>query len=484
MPTLHLIYLPELYAGVTEDETNNTTAAEIPTTPRIHHEQSRFPIDDATRNASSNNKEPPAAGGEKMKARSDDHEEGDDYLDTLLQEAIDEVNRRSFGSHAVRNQQVPHGEEIVLSSDEEESENESLLLEFVDAGVQQFQDEMVSSDEEMENDSTSSVNLDAIRQKSGNKRKRRAPKQSVDDRLNDLMAFKAKYGHCDVSYTGEDASLGQWCTGLRGSYKKIQTNQEPKIKLSDEQIQLLNDVGFKWSLREKEITSIKRFDERFNDLMAFKAKYGHCYVSQHGEDASLGQWCNIVRGSYKKMQNNQKPRTKLSDEKIQRLNDAGFKWCLHQGELMSKNRFDKRFDDLMAFKAKYGHCDVSKRGENASLGLWCNTVRRSYKKIQNNQKPITKLSDEQIQRLSDAGFKWSLRKVGSGFDKRFNDLMAFKAKYGHCDVSKRGEDASLGQWCRELRGSYKKVQNNQKPRTKLSDEQIQCLNDAGFKWCW
>ena len=55
-----------------------------------------------------------------MEERSDDHEEGDDYLDT-----IDEVNRRSFGSHAARHHQV--------SSDEEERNNESSLLEFVDA---------------------------------------------------------------------------------------------------------------------------------------------------------------------------------------------------------------------------------------------------------------------------------------------------------------------------------------------------------------
>ena len=77
----------------------------------------------------------------------------------LLQAAIDEVNSctRSFGSHdVVRHQQeVPAHEEMVLSSDEEESENEdSSLLEFVDT-VQPFQDEMVSSDEESENDSTS-----------------------------------------------------------------------------------------------------------------------------------------------------------------------------------------------------------------------------------------------------------------------------------------------------------------------------------------
>jgi hypothetical protein len=323
MPTLRLIYLTEQYTGVTtEDATNNITrTAELPTTRSIH-EQSRFSIDDATRNASSSNKEPPTVGGEKMKARSRDHEEGDDYLaDTLLQEAIDAVNRRtcSFGSPAVRHQQeVPAAhEEMVLSSDEESENDSSSLLEFVDT-VQPF-------DEEIENGSTSSVRLDgAIQHKLGNKRKRRAPKQSFDDRFNDLMAFKAKYGHCIVPYRGEDASLCRWCIIVRGSYKKIQNNQKPITKISDEQIQRLSDAGFNWSLRKVG----SGFDKNFNDLMSFKAKYGHCKVSQRGEDASLGQWCNIVRGSYKKMQNNQKPRTKLSDEQIQRLSDAGFKWCL------------------------------------------------------------------------------------------------------------------------------------------------------------
>ena len=76
---------------------------------------------------------------------------------------------------------------------------------------------MVSSDEEIENVSTSAVHLDVIQQKSGNKRKRTAPQRSFDDRFNDLMAFKAKYGHCDVSKDGEDAFLGRWCIVVRGS---------------------------------------------------------------------------------------------------------------------------------------------------------------------------------------------------------------------------------------------------------------------------
>jgi SOS response regulatory protein OraA/RecX len=421
MPTLRLIYPTEQqYADMTEDETNTTTtaAAELLTTHSIFHEQSRrldpIDADDATRNASSNSKEPPAVGGVKMEhqEQSDDHEDDDDddYVDTLLQEAIDAVNQ----------QVVPAHEEMALSSHEEsENDNDSSTSSVhLDTVQEQFQDETVSSDEEeIENCSscTSSVNLDAIQQTSGNKRKRRAPQQSFDDRLNDLMAFKAKYGHCDVSQRGGDASLGKWCSQVRWSYKKIQSNQKPRKKnnkkpenkLSDEQIQRLIDAGFNWSLVRKVGSA---FDERFNDLMAFKSKYGHCDVSQRGENASLGQWCIVLRVSYKKIQNNKKPENKLSDGQIQRLIDTGFNWSLVR---KVGSAFDERFNDLMTFKAKYGHCDVSQRGGDASLGKWCSQLRSSYKKMENKKKPHTKLSDEQIQRLNDAGFKWSLQKESS-----------------------------------------------------------------------
>ena len=111
-----------------------------------------------------------------MEEQSDHEDEDNDFLDTLLQEeAIDAVNRRSFGCRAVRHQQVQ--QEMVLSS-HEESENDSSSLErvrVVDA-VQQFQHEMESSEEESENSysTPSPAQVDAVQHKSGNKRKRPA----------------------------------------------------------------------------------------------------------------------------------------------------------------------------------------------------------------------------------------------------------------------------------------------------------------------
>jgi len=262
MPTPRLVYLTEQqYAGMMDHAhagaANNTTAEEQ-LLYIDNQEQNRLPIADATRNASSN--KPPAGEEKKVEEQSDHHEEDDDYLDTVLQESIDGVNRRSFGEN-----DSPSSERVR-----------------VEDAFQQFQHEMVSSDKERENESTPSAQV---------QRKRPAPKQSFDDHFNDLLAFKAKYGHCDVPRTGENASLGRWCSEMRVSYKKIQNNQKPKMKLSDEQIQRLNDAGFKWSFCET-------FVERFNDLMSFKAKYSHCYVPQTGENASLGRWCSELRRSY------------------------------------------------------------------------------------------------------------------------------------------------------------------------------------------
>jgi hypothetical protein len=73
----------------------------------------------------------------------------------------------------------------------------------------------------------------------------------------------------------------------------MQNNQMPANKLSDGQIQRLNDAGFTWrSLRGAPPTSIQKFDQRLNDIMALEAKDGHCDVPCTGENASLGKWCS------------------------------------------------------------------------------------------------------------------------------------------------------------------------------------------------
>jgi hypothetical protein len=47
--------------------------------------------------------------------------------------------------------------------------------------------------------------------------------------------------------------------------------------------------------------------------------------------------------------------------------------CTNASRIPSKVTSRKRFNDLMYFKVKYGHCDFSQIGEYVSLGKWCTT---------------------------------------------------------------------------------------------------------------
>ena len=140
------------------------------------------------------------------------------------------------------------------------------------------------------------------------------------------------------------------------------------------------------------------FEKRFSELEAYQVKYGHCNVKQSsGNYKSLGQWCSKVRQSMKKKQNNEAPLVAgLSEENIQRLEGIGFD-CNPKINGKSCSSFEKRFSELEAYKAKYGHCNVKQSCDNKSLGHWCSKVRRPMGKMQNNEAPIVAgLSEENM----------------------------------------------------------------------------------------
>jgi hypothetical protein len=230
-----------------------------------------------------------------------------------------------------------------------------------------------------------------------------------------------------------------------------------------------------------------KFDERFKDLMSFKAEFGRCNVpntrSRNNKHYLLGVWCSDMRQSYKAIKEGRSPGYKLSKAAIQRLENAGFEWNL------SKNiPFDERFKDLMAFKAEFGHCNAPQTRNNKHylLGVWCSHARMSYKSVKEGRSPDRKLSKANIKRLENAGFEWDLSKKGA-FGERFKDLMAFKAEFGHCNVpqtrSRNNRHYSLGKWCNNMRMSYKSIKEGRSPLLKLSKANIKRLENAGFEWC-
>ncbi len=160
------------------------------------------------------------------------------------------------------------------------------------------------------------------------KRRRRVVKR-FEERFKDLVAFKGRYGHCDVPHKWkEDLSLGKWCSNIRISYKHLCRGLKPAINLKPDQIEKLNDIGFKWKVKK----CFKSFDGHFEDLMQFKSKFGHCDVPwDYNEDPSLGAWCCGIRKAYNQIQDGKSYASinkylQLTEERVKKLDEAGFTW--------------------------------------------------------------------------------------------------------------------------------------------------------------
>jgi hypothetical protein len=155
--------------------------------------------------------------------------------------------------------------------------------------------------------------------------------KTFDERFKDLMSFKEEFGHCNVPSTksrnNKHSSLGVWCSDMRQSYKTIKKGGMPRRKLSEADIQRLEKAGFEWNL-----CKTVPFDERFKDLMAFKAEFYHCNVhttnSSNKKHSSLGLWCKNIRRSYKAIKEGMPINNKLTKADIKRLEKAGFEWRL------------------------------------------------------------------------------------------------------------------------------------------------------------
>ncbi|RKZ83353.1 MAG: hypothetical protein DRR19_19260 [Candidatus Parabeggiatoa sp. nov. 1] len=195
-----------------------------------------------------------------------------------------------------------------------------------------------------------------------------------EEMFETLVKYKNKYGHCNVPQNYSDLpKLAIWVNRQRQAKKKGM--------LSQEQIDKLNKISFIWNPLEQ------AWEDNFAALMEYKKIYGHCNVpSKWDKNQTLGMWVHHQR------KNNRKG--KLSQERIDRLNQIGFVW-----DLLAQ-AWEDNFAALMEYKKIYGHCNVPNRWDkNPKLGMWVQHQRQNKKK--------GKLSEERIQRLDAIGFIWN-----------------------------------------------------------------------------
>lgn len=269
---------------------------------------------------------------------------------------------------------------------------------------------------------------------------------SWEQRFKELESFQQAHGHCNIPALWQtNPALGHWVRNLRHAKKRG--------TLAEEKVRRLDALGFCWE-RRPPVAAF--WEQRINDLKAFKKEHGHCNVPHvYSPNRTLGYWVARIR--------KQRKREELDKEKIRDLDALGFCWT-------PQNTWDRHIHDLQAFKKEHGHCNVPTRYPlNPSLGLWVNSVRQGKKRGM--------LAEDKILLLDALGFSWVRKRHGVQvpWEQRIHDLQAFKNEHGHCNVSSRYQpDPTLGRWVENLR--------QRKKRGELAEDRIRILDALGFRW--
>tara|TARA_Y100001938_G_C8098266_1_gene439642 strand:- start:1309 stop:5979 length:4671 start_codon:yes stop_codon:yes gene_type:complete len=132
--------------------------------------------------------------------------------------------------------------------------------------------------------------------------------QNFKENYNELKKYYEANGHCNV-LKRENHSLSGWVNSLR---QKVRMAKK-RCKLTKEQIKDLNKINFDWN------PSDTRWNKLYDRLVEYHKKYGHCEIpAKYLPDPELGRWVVAQRQFRKK--------TKLSEERIAKLEKLGYVW--------------------------------------------------------------------------------------------------------------------------------------------------------------
>lgn len=277
-----------------------------------------------------------------------------------------------------------------------------------------------------------------------------------DQKYAELVVFKERFGHCIVpQHWEENSKLGLWVRDQR-----VLKKQE---KLPAEKVSLLDKIGFIWVAKPTRNPHAK-WEERYAELVKFKAKFGHTNVPANSiKYSTLARWVSNQRTLQKNSQ--------LHKWKKELLEKIGFQWGK---KVRTPRTFDEYVVDLVRFKKIHGHCWVS-MGDSVwkDLARWMAATRA--------KKLAGQLPFDGFSQLAALGVAWvkggEINDISSNWGRMLRLLKSHKEKYGDCDFQKHPANSEdLDSWAKE--------QRQKMAAGMLSTEcQIQ-LNKITFAWVY
>jgi len=161
-----------------------------------------------------------------------------------------------------------------------------------------------------------------------NRRPQSIQSEIRDNRCNELIQFRKRFGHCRVPYGyAEDPTLARWVKRQRYQYK--QRLEGKQSYMTDERIQTLENIGFVWDSQES------AWWDKFADLVEFKCMHSHCNVpSRYIANPQLSIWVKCQRRHYRLFKEG-KP-TNITPQRIRELESIGFQWMIRSYHKVTK----------------------------------------------------------------------------------------------------------------------------------------------------
>ena len=157
------------------------------------------------------------------------------------------------------------------------------------------------------------------------------PEVDWNTRIQQLEAFGQEMGHMRVDPMYDKGSnLGGWAVEVSQRYKDWQEGREYLTPDEVDKFNHLGAIGFRFDVfRAKR--GARSWEDSFNLLLQYRNDTGNCRVPHHYKaDFRLGSWVAVQRKEYK-LWRQDKP-SRMTQEKIQRLESLGFEWAPRRGD--------------------------------------------------------------------------------------------------------------------------------------------------------
>jgi len=283
-----------------------------------------------------------------------------------------------------------------------------------------------------------------VKAETPSKEKRGIYKKWYDNRDYLKAYMDAHEGSWDISKDDkENAKLKSWLDNQQTEYKKFMNGQESSM--TQEKLQLLKDIGF-------EFTYIP-FDERFEQLRAFKQEHGH--VDVPATHAELGKWMQSIRRQCKSFADTAESTRDIDAKRFAQLTAIGVdpNRKLVKNEEEEAQKWDEMFAKLEEFKRDHGDLNVKRDPETRDLYNWVVLQRNEYKKLQHD-KP-SKLTAPRLIKFNQIGFEFGKRGTYKNWEQRVEQLKEYKEKNGHVNIPVT--DPELGEFVSRQRVNYNKL---------------------------